>query len=126
MPPTGHCLIIPPHSPERPKVVKSPNKVSTTREIQQQHVPPFDGPFVAGDERDAAFSRVSQVRTQIELTVVQRYRQGVKAVCCGVVYEIPGRVRNTVYRIVIRVGVKFDFEHPNKRMKVPCRWNASC
>lgn len=98
-------------APQRPKVVERANKVGTTPEIQQQDVPPFDGPFDPRNERDAALARVVEMRAQIELTVVERDGQGVKFVRCRVVYELPRRMRNPVERIVCRMGMEFDFEH---------------
>ena len=73
---------------------------------------PFDRPLDAWNQDDAAGLRVGlEPRGRIELPVVQRHRQRVKAKLCRTVDQVAGAIGDAIRRIVRCMGMKVDFQH---------------
>jgi hypothetical protein len=106
------------------EVVKAVHPLGGGREIQEQDVTSFDGALDAGNQRDAAISRVLDEGPDIELTVVKCNRQRAVVKLRGTVDKLMRRVRHAVDRIVRRVSMQIDLQHSVVALQNPCREEA--
>ena len=93
------------------EIVERVDVFSAAAEVQEQDMTALDRPLDAGNQRQSAFGRIRRQRSHIELTLVQRNRQGAIAQLRRTIDQLDRRMGNAIDRIVRSMGVKLDFEH---------------
>ncbi len=94
-------------------VVEVIHAVGASREVDEQQMPPMNRAFDTWNEGDRARARVLGDAGGIELFVMQRDGEGAETKLCSAVDHIERRVRNPVERVVSRVNVQVDLDHPS-------------
>jgi len=74
-------------------------------------VPAFDRPFDAGNEYDPPQRSVSTKPLDVELPIVKGDSEAVEAKFRGPINKLMRLVRNSIRRVVGRMGVEIDLEH---------------
>lgn len=89
------------------------------REVDQQNVTPGNRPLDPWNQHDIAGPGILAIRLDIQLPVVQRDGDGIVAQLGHPVHQPLDRVGHEVLRIVGRMRVQLDFEHPYDVSRLP-------